>query len=155
MHIVVFEVAGQRYAVPLAVVREIFLATAVQPLLEGPAVVEGLVDVRGSVTPVVSLRRRLGLERNERDLASHFIRVNLDGRSLLLRTDRVVDVVEIDPADLTDVVALVPRLDHLAGAAQLPDGLTVICDIGAFLSEAESLAVDELLREAGAISGSG
>ncbi|HEY8346911.1 MAG TPA: chemotaxis protein CheW [Symbiobacteriaceae bacterium] len=57
---VVFRLEGQRYGASVDVVREVTCVTTVTRLPNAPAYVEGVVDLRGEVIPVINLRRRLG-----------------------------------------------------------------------------------------------
>lgn len=59
--IVLFEVAKQRYGLPVSHVREVLPLATITPLPGAPEGLMGLLRVRGSLLPVVDLRRRLGL----------------------------------------------------------------------------------------------
>ena len=59
--VLVFEVEGQRYGLPTADVRELVRAVTITPLPNAPAVIEGVVNVRGRVLPVLDMRARFRL----------------------------------------------------------------------------------------------
>src|SRR5881296_2430916 len=71
--VLVFEVGGQKYALPTADVRELVRAVAITPLPAAPAVIEGVVDVRGRVLPVLDVRARFRLPPKALDPSDHFI----------------------------------------------------------------------------------
>ncbi len=58
MDVLVFELANAQHALPLENVREVVRAVAVTPLPNAPSVIEGIINVRGTVTAVLSLRGR-------------------------------------------------------------------------------------------------
>lgn len=142
MEVLVFSVRGEPCALPVADVREILRAVAVTRLPHAPAVVEGIVDVRGEIVPVLDIRERFGLPRSDIHPEEHFILARAGGRPVLLRADRALEVrdVEVDP--LTGFA----EGEHLAGVARLPDSLAVIYDLETFLSASDSVLLEAALR---------
>jgi purine-binding chemotaxis protein CheW len=61
VQLVTFEMYGEAFALPILDVREIILPTAVTPVPQAPAFVEGVINLRGQIIPVVDLRKRFGL----------------------------------------------------------------------------------------------
>ncbi|HET7602865.1 MAG TPA: chemotaxis protein CheW [Gemmatimonadales bacterium] len=150
MQVVVFDVAAERYGLPVPATLEIFHAVAVTPVAGAPGVIEGVVDVRGTLCPVVNLRRRFGLGSAPMDLAHHLILATCNGRKVLLQVDRVLDVAEIDGNRMEDILDVLPRAGRISGVARLPDGMVLMTDLDAFLTEAESAALDAALLAASA-----
>ena len=145
MQAIIFDVAGQRYGLPLPVTREIFQAVEVTPVAGAPGVIEGVVDVRGELCPVMNLRRRFGLAASPEDPAHHLVQAAINGRTVLLRVDRALDIADIQADQVQDILEVLPRAGHIAGVARLPDGMVLIADLDAFLTEAESEELDEAL----------
>jgi hypothetical protein len=58
LDIVVFEVGGQVYALPALDVHELIRAVAIVPLPRAPAIVEGIINLRGKIVPVLDIRSR-------------------------------------------------------------------------------------------------
>jgi purine-binding chemotaxis protein CheW len=150
MQAVIFDVAEQRYGLPVPATLEIFQAVEVTPIAGAPGVIAGVVDVRGTLCPVVSLRRRFGLGLAPLDLAHHLIMANCNGRSVLLQVDRVLDVAEIEPDRMEDILDVLPRAGRISGVARLPDGMVLMTDVNACITEAESAALDAALLAASA-----
>jgi purine-binding chemotaxis protein CheW len=148
MQLVTFEVAGNRYALPAAGVRELLRAVLPSPLPKAVPFVEGVIDVRGTIVPVVEIRSRFGLPPKALAPSDHLILSDAGDRVVALRVDRVLDLVELDTADVTSVERQVPTARHIEGVARLPEGLAVIYDLSTFLSAAERDALDLAIREA-------
>lgn len=148
MHTVIFDVAGQRYGLPVPATVEILHAVEVTAVDGAPAVIEGVVDVRGTLCPVVSLRQRFGLGAVLVNLADHLILAACRERKVLLRVDRVLDVAEVVPDQVEDILDVLPRAGRISGVARLPDGMVLLTDLDAFLTEAESEALDAALLAA-------
>ena len=141
LQILIFEVAGQRYALGLGQLREVVRAVAITPLPGAPPMVEGVIDRRGSLVPVVEVRPRLGLETKPIDAADHFIIAEAAGQTVALRVDGANELREIPEPSLESARELAPEADTILGVARLPDGLVVVQDLGRFLSAADAEAL--------------
>ena len=130
---------------PATVVREIARAVTITALPGAPQIIEGAVNVRGQVVPVVDVRRRLAMPAKDLD-PDEFLVVFLAGsRTLAFRADDIDDLVDIDPDALETSAALSPALHGLAGLAAREDGVLVIYDPEAFVSQGEAQALDAAL----------
>lgn len=148
MEVLLFDLADTRHGIPVAGVQEIVPVVRPAPLPGAPSIIEGVIDVRGALLPVVDLRSRFGIAPKPLALADHLVIARAGRRVVALRVDRATDLVRIDPAQLEDARAVVPQAARIAGVARLADGLVVIHDLGALLSEAEQLACDRALADA-------
>ena len=111
-----FHLAGQVYGVPLAQVAEITPFKELNQIPHMPKSVEGLLDLRGQVIPVISLRTRMGLESQGVGLSKNIIVLNLGISSPVgVLVDAVDSVITASPEDL------VPASPLLAG----PEGAWV------------------------------
>lgn len=142
-----FLLGSDRFALPCARVREIVTAVAVQSLPKGPRIVEGVVNVRGTVVPVLDVRSRFRHEPRALHHDQHFILAHTRGRLVALRVDRAVDVITVDASAIRPA-SVVPGVDHVAGIAAVDDGLVVIQDLDRFLALEEAAAMDAALADA-------
>jgi purine-binding chemotaxis protein CheW len=140
--LLVFDLGGQRYGLAVADVREIVPAVMPVPLPGAPAGVEGIINLRGVVVPVLDLRRRLRLPTRPPEVSDHLVIVRAAGRLVALRVDRALDLVRVAPADVDDVDGIGPSA---ARVARLPGDLVLIQDLRALLSSAEAAALEEAL----------
>ncbi len=147
--VLVFEIGGQRYALPAADVREIVRAVAITPLPRAPAIVEGVINLRGTIVPVLDLRSRFRLPAKALEPADHLIVARAGERLVALRVDRALELVELNAADVEEARGLVPGAEYIAWVARLPENLVLIHDLRTFLSRAEAQALEEALPAAG------
>jgi purine-binding chemotaxis protein CheW len=136
--ILVFEIAGQRYGLPVTEVRELVRAVAIVPLPLARPPVEGVVDLRGQIVPVIDLRSRLGLPTRPVSPSDHMIVAQSKGRVVALRIDRAIDLVPID-ADSTAGVGVGTGTGTVreiveGQVAQLADGLAPLLDLQTVLA---------------------
>lgn len=150
--LLLFALDELRFALPLSQVRETVRAVAITPLAGAPGVVEGIVDVRGTVVPVLDLRARFRLPPREVALSDHLILADAGGRLVALRVDRALDVQVVDDDALTPTSTSEAAFAHLAGVARLADGMVLVSDLEAFLTQGESEALAAALAAPAAAS---
>jgi purine-binding chemotaxis protein CheW len=126
-------------------VREIVRAVAITPLPGAPAIIEGAINVRGRLVGVVDVRGRLGLPARPLDPDQFLVVLSAGERSLAIRVDDVDDLVEVPEEEVGAQGDLSPALRGLAGLAAQADGVLVIYDVEAFVSQAEGEALDAAL----------
>jgi purine-binding chemotaxis protein CheW len=144
--ILLFEIQGERYGLLSADVRELIRAVAIVPLPKAPPIVEGLIDLRGKVVPVLDIRSRFRVPPKPLEPSDHFV-VAFAGTGLVaIRVDRATELVRVKDRQIEEGKRIVAGAEYVAGVAKLPDGLVLIHDLRTFLSAAEVLALDEALR---------
>jgi purine-binding chemotaxis protein CheW len=144
--VLVFELEGQRYGLPTADVRELVRAVTITPLPNAPAVIEGVVNVRGRVLPVLDMRARFHLPARPLDPSDHFIVASAGPRGVILRVDRATHLAVVAEGSVQPRETLGPGAAYVAGVARLEDGLVLIHDLTTFLSAAEAGSLDEALE---------
>ena len=107
-----FEARGGSYALDVVVVREIVRTQEVTPLPNSPALIEGVVELRGGLIPVLDLSRVLGGEKSEITNRSRIVVVDCDGLLLGLCVDAATDVLSIDPARLEEIPDLATQAGY-------------------------------------------
>jgi purine-binding chemotaxis protein CheW len=153
MRLLSFTIGDHRYGIESAVVAEIIRAVAITPLPGSPSVVEGIIDVRGTIVPVFDLRGRFNLPPKPLEPQDQFIVARTASRVAALHVDQVVDLVDVEDDATTNAARQVSHSPHIAGVATLPDGLVLIHDVDTFLSQAEADTLDSaLLTRTGALS---
>jgi len=137
-----FEVADRRVALPAEAIQEVVRAVAISRLPKAPPVVEGVINVRGTLVPALDIRARFRLPPEPLDPGQHLIIARAGSRTVALRVDRAVALVTVDEAAIAPG-SVVPGAEHVAGIARLPDGVLVIHDLERFLSLDEAGQLDE------------
>ena len=142
MHALLFTVDRRRCAIRLADVSEVVSAVEVQPLPGAPAIVEGVVNVRGEIVPVLALRSRMGQPARAVQETEYFIIARARDRRVILRSDTTPEIVSLaapSRAEGSDVGRA------LAGVVPLADGLALIHDVDQVLAAADDDALERLL----------
>jgi len=118
IQLVVFRLAEQRYALPLAAVERIVWAAEVTPLPKAPRIVLGVIDVAGQVLPVLNVRPRFRLPEHEISPADQFLIVRTAQRTVVLVIDEAQGVIERPSTDIVASAQIVPGLEQIQGVVK-------------------------------------
>jgi purine-binding chemotaxis protein CheW len=113
----VFRVGESLFAIDVSQVREVVRWMTVTPLPKAPRLIEGVIDLRGAVVPVVDLSRALGGPAVAETTASRIAIVDVDGLVMGLRVDAAVEVLAADASALEDPPALATQAGYDATRA--------------------------------------
>lgn len=152
IQVVVFMLDEQPYALNLAVVERVVQAMEVTRLPSAPAVILGIINVRGKIIPVANLRRRFRLPEREIDLSDQIIIAHTKTRTVALIADAVTRVSAVAEQDIVAGEEIAPDLIYVQGVAKLADDLILIHDLDLFLSMDEEKTLDGAM-ESRAIDG--
>jgi purine-binding chemotaxis protein CheW len=145
--IVVFALDEPRYALPLSAVKRVVRSVEITPLPNAPAIIQGAINVQGTIIPVVNIRERLQLPAREIHCGDHFIIARTQRRNVALVADYVADIRELADRDMVSAKQALPFVEHLHGVAKTEDNLILIYDLDSFLSLEDERALDNALSE--------
>jgi purine-binding chemotaxis protein CheW len=146
--LVVFTLDAQLYALPLACVQRVVRMVEVTPLPKAPEIVLGVIDVHGSIIPVMSMRRRFGRPEPEASLNGQLIVADTGTRCVALVVTSVTGVIERTVEEVTEAEKIVPGAQYVEGISKLEDGIVFIHNVDRFLSKKEDQQLDGLLARA-------
>lgn len=117
------EVRGQIYGIDVQQVREIVRAQTLTPLPRAPELVEGVIDLRGVIVPVVDLGRALGGAPIADAATSRIAIVEIDGLVFGLRADAAAEVLAVPGSSVQSPPALVAQsgYDAIRAVVRRPD----------------------------------
>ncbi len=143
LEIVEFDLAGERYAIELGRVREVCPLKDLTPVPCTPGFVLGIINLRGEIRVVISLKEFFGLPSTDLTDLSKIIIIQDGENSAGILADGVRGVRAIDPGDLQPSLPTLTgrRADYLRGVAG--DGLVVL-DAAKILSDPRILVNDEV-----------
>lgn len=146
MGILTFRLARQRFAVPLGSVVEVVRAVAVTPLSQAAPIVDGVIDFRGTLIPVLDLGQRFGLPPRPVAPDQRFVIVRDPARLVGLRVDATEWLADLPDGALRPTEGLIQGEGPVSGAASLEDGIVLIHDVGRFLTAAEAHSLEAARR---------
>lgn len=139
-----FTLEEKLYALPLEGVERAVRMVEVTPLPKAPEAVSGVINVQGSIIPVVDLRKRFGLPPVEPGPNNQLVISRTPKRRVAIAVDTTVGVEDCPAEAITPSSDISPGVGYIEGVAKLPGGLTLINDLELLLS----LSEEEQLTEA-------
>ena len=134
--LVVFDLAGQQYGVEISTVQEIIRMTEITHVPDVPPSIEGVINLRGRVIPVVDLRKRFGLRVTKPTSESRVLVVELEGDSVGVVVDAVAEVLRLQASSIEDTTSLVTTADsyYIDGIAKVGEDLLILLNLTKALS---------------------
>jgi purine-binding chemotaxis protein CheW len=132
-----FEIDGARYAVDILSVQEILGYSSVTRVPRAPVYVRGVMNLRGTIVPIVDLRLKLGLATLEPDRTTAIVVTQVSGKVVGWIVDAVSGVVSFPAETIQPVPSLEsgPRARWSKGVARTSETLHVILDLVAMVGE--------------------
>ena len=150
LQLVTFRLGAEEYAVGVAQVQEIVRLTAITAVPRSPACVEGVINLRGRIVPVIDLARRFGLPAQPRSKDARIIITSLEGRTVGMLVDAVAEVLRLPASAIEpppEVLAAGISADFLRGIGQLEDRLLILLDLPRLLTSRESGVLGAMVGE--------
>jgi len=131
LQLVSFHLGKEEFGIDILSVREIIKMINITRVPNAPEFVEGVINLRGRIIPVVYLRTRLGMLKKEIDKDTRIVVVELSDKTIGFIVDAVKEVIRI-PKELTeeppDFIGNV-NSEHITSVAKLEDNLLIILDL--------------------------
>ena len=100
IQLVSFSLGAEEYAVEVLKVREIIRMTSITHIPNTPPSIEGIINLRGKVIPIVSLRNRFGMMGSENDQHTRIIVMDIAGKLMGFIVDGVSEVIRISSGEI-------------------------------------------------------
>ncbi|HZZ79750.1 MAG TPA: chemotaxis protein CheW [Gemmataceae bacterium] len=130
-----FQLAGQDYAFRIEQIQEIVILAQVTRTPQVPAYVEGVSNLRGSIIPIINLRKLFGLEAKSADADTRTVVVNVGNRTIGCMVDTVSQVMRIPEENIRPAPETVTAngANYIAGFARMNERLIILLDIDELL----------------------
>jgi purine-binding chemotaxis protein CheW len=146
LQLVTFNIGKEEFGVDILCVQEINRMTHITKVPNAPYFVEGVINLRGRVIPVIDLRLKLKIEKKEYDKNTRIIVVEVDNKTIGFIVDSVNEVLRI-PANLTEAPPdMVSGIDseYIKSVGKLEDRLLILIDIQKVIQKNELKKVEEI-----------
>jgi purine-binding chemotaxis protein CheW len=145
LQLVSFNLGEEEFGIEILKVREINRMLAITHVPSAPPYVEGIVNLRGKVIPIIDLRSRLGLKRREHDKDTRIVVVELSGKVLGFIVDAVKEVLRISHASTERAPRITgaPSEDYITGVAKLGDRLLILLEMEKVIDTESTASVAE------------
>lgn len=148
-----FKLEEEEYALDISKVREVLDFTKITRIPQAPEFMKGVINLRGSVVPVVDLNRKFGIKDTEKTSDTRIIigEVSVNGDDIVLGVlaDSVNEVMDIEPENIESAPRIGTRLDtdFLKGMGKRNEEFVMILDIDKVFTAEDLEATRQLTHE--------
>ena len=144
--LVIFTLAREHYGVDIGAVESIIRMQTITAVPRAPSFIEGLTNLRGTVLPVIDLRRRFGLLVEEETKDTRIVVVEIDGMTVGIVVDGVSEVLHVPEEDIEPPSSIVSTVDSafITGIAKVDERLIILLNLSKVLSARERASLQDL-----------
>ncbi len=136
LQLVVFSIGKEHYGVSIDAVQEIVQVPELTIVPDAPVVLEGVINLRGKVVPVIDLRKRLRLMGSSTTTAKRILVTENNGSMVGLLVDTVSEVCKVlpDAVEAPPEMILAIGIAYITGVVKSADRLIILLDLKKILS---------------------
>lgn len=149
-----FFLAGEEYGVDILRVQEIKGWDSVTNIPNTPEYIRGVINIRGSIVPIIDMRLRFGLEKREYDATTvvivlNVVRADKADRTMGIVVDAVSDVynVPVDDVKASPDFGTAVDTEFVTGLATIDEKMIIVLDIDHMLNAAELAVIDVMTKD--------
>jgi len=131
LQLVSFNIGSEEFGVDILKVQEINRMVEITKVPQAPHYVEGVINLRGKVIPIIDLRKRFSLELKEQDKNTRIVVVDIGGNIMGMIVDSVSEVLRLPANTIEPPPDLVTGInsEYINGVAKLEDRLLIFLDL--------------------------
>lgn len=138
--LVIFCLGEEEYGIDINQVREIIRPKEVTPVPKAPAFIDGVINLRGRVIPVLDLRKRFELASRDDSTTGRIVVVDISGQEIGMRVDQAKEVTKLDSSKIgeaPDVAMSSEMKEAIKGVGKLEGRLIILLNLDKILPEEE------------------
>jgi purine-binding chemotaxis protein CheW len=152
MQVVSFALGSEEYGVDIAQVQEINRMVTITHVPRAPHFMEGVINLRGQLIPIIDLRTRFGMPRAEHTKNTRIVVTEIGTKRVGMVVDSVSEVLRIPVEQIEDAPDMISGVDteYIRGVGKLGDRLIIMLDLARIISLSEKRDLEQLEAAEGA-----
>ena len=149
IQVVSFKLGSEEYGVDIAQVQEINRMVAITHVPRAPQFMEGVINLRGQLIPIIDLRTRFGMPRTEQTKNTRIVVTEIGAKRVGMVVDSVSEVLRLPSEQIEDAPEMITGVDteYIRGVGKIEDRLIILLDLARIISgderrELEATEVD-------------
>ncbi len=146
LQLVTFSIGDEEFGVDILKVQEIIRTMEITKVPKAPDFVEGVINLRGKVIPIIDLRKRFGMETRGHDKDTRIIVIEINNMIVGFVVDSVSEVLRIsaDTVEPPPPVVAGVESEYIKGVGKLADRLLIMLDLDRLLSREEKEVLNQV-----------
>ncbi len=144
IQVVSFKLGSEEYGVDIAQVQEINRMVAITHVPRAPQFMEGVINLRGQLIPIIDLRTRFGMPRAENTKNTRIVVTEVGTKRVGMVVDSVSEVLRLPVAQIEAAPDMITGVDteYIRGVGKIEDRLIILLDLARIISTAEKRELD-------------
>jgi len=146
VQLVVTKLANEEYGVPITQVQEIIQISSITRVPGIPGFVEGVINLRGKIIPVVDLRKRFNLTQEQFSENTRIVVTTIDNQSIGLLVDSVSEVIRLSVDAIDPIPPKISQIcsEYLSGIGKFEKRLIILLNLEKLLTDFEKSAMKKI-----------
>src|ERR1700722_16424735 len=153
LQIVGLRIGRETFGLPISMVREVVRVPEITAVPNAPAHIEGVINLRGRIIPILDLRKRFGEKDLEPNKKNRVVVVELEARAIGLIVNSASEGLRIPPSDIEPPHNIFQEgeLNFITGVGKLKGRLIMMLDLNRILQSGELRRIEEVTKSLSAI----
>lgn len=141
-----FYLGDEQYGIAIDKIKEIIAMMKVTSVPKTPSFMRGVINLRGSIIPVVDTRARFGMDARDEDMHTAIIIVEVEKVNIGFIVDRVEEVASIDTSNLSEPPKFGNQIetDFICNVAQIEENVVMILDVIKLFEADELVSLEQI-----------
>ncbi|WP_370572352.1 chemotaxis protein CheW [Methanomethylovorans sp.] len=147
LQLVICQLSDEEFGIEISKVKEIIRIPEITKIPQAPYHIEGIINLRGSIIPVINLAARFNLSKEKMDDRARIMVIELDNIIAGMIVDAVTEVMRISIGDIDpapDIIASNISEKYIQGVGKLDNRLLILLDIDRVFTEEQKMNVAQL-----------
>lgn len=143
---VVFKIGNEEYGIDIMNVKEIGPYQKSVKVPNAPVFVEGIINYRGNVIPIINLHKRFNIKQKDIDSNTRIIVINLNNKQIGFIVDEASQTIRLDDKDIDPAPDIVAGVDskYITGVGKLEERLIILVDLEKILTDEEKKKIESM-----------
>lgn len=145
--LVIFELEKEYFGIDISAVEGIIKMQTITPVPQSPEFVEGVTNLRGSILPVIDLKKRFGIGIAEKTIETRIVVITMGALKIGMIVDAVSEVLTIEDNIIEPTPPMISTVgtEFIIGIAKIDERLVILLDLARILTNQEKLQAELLL----------
>ena len=149
LQLVVSELSKEEYGIPITQIQEIIKIPEITRIPNMPDFIEGVINLRGKIIPIIDLRKRFRLDQKQKDEETRIVIANIGGQPIRLISDSVSEVIRLSQEDIDPVPPIISHInsEYLSGVGKMDKRIIILLNLEKILSDLEKSSLRKIEKE--------
>ena len=146
MQVVSFHLGSEEYGVDISQVQEIIRMVEITHVPRAPRFMEGVINLRGQLIPIIDLRTRFGMQRGEQTKSTRIVVTEIGSKRVGIVVDSVSEVINIPLEQVENAPDMIAGVgtEYIQGVGKVNERLIILLDLTMVITGEEKQQLESI-----------